>query len=258
MSKRSFGSTGGFNKSTRMVGGRKLTYRPSAPLPGSYRARVSMAAAARYGRRGSKELKGVDTIINSVGVISNTLTSGAAIVPLNLVAPGSGSFNRIGRKISCKNVRIRGSFFITASQAALVQLSDVVRMTVVWDKQSSGAAAINWNTVFQYTPQSGTESEALYSGLKYDNMERFVILRDCTVPVIVQNTSSTVGSNLQAYVPFDEFIDLKGMETTFGAQTATAVVTDINTGVLYVMFRTENGTAALSANTVARLRFHDS
>jgi len=218
--------------------------------PGS---RVSLMAVKRRG-----ELKGIDTLLSSVGVVENTLTTDTDIVPLNLIAPGSGSFNRIGRKVCCKSVRIRGSFFIAASAVASAQTSDTVRMSLVWDKQPSGGAAIAWDTVFKYTPQTGTEANALWAGLRFDNMERFVVLRDQAITVQLSHTSTTAAPSLQGYVPFDIYVDLKGMETTFGAQTATSVITDINTGSLLLMFRSENNMAQLSGNSVARLRFVDS
>jgi len=219
-------------------------------------SRVSLMAAKRFSRA-ALELKGVDTNLVGVGAIDNVLTSTNDIVPLNLIAPGSGSFNRIGRKVCCKSVRIRGSFFIAATAVANAQNSDTVRMSLVWDKQPSGAAGIAWNNVFMYTPQTGTEADSLHAGAKFDNMERFVVLRDQTFAVNLQHTSSTAGSSIQGYVPFDIYVDLKNMETTFGAQTATSVITDINTGALLLMFRSENGVAQVSGGSTARLRFLD-
>jgi len=221
--------------------------------PGS---RVSLMAAKRFSRS-ALELKGVDTLLNTVGTIENDYTSSTDMVALNLIAPGSGSFNRIGRKVCCKSVRIRGAFFIAANDVATVQTSDTVRMSLVWDKQPSGSAMPAWNNIFMYTPQTGTEANALFAGAKFDNMERFVILRDQSFAVHLQHTSSTVDNNVQGYVPFDIYVDLKSMETTFGAQTATSVITDINTGSLLLCFRSENGVAQLSGNSVARLRFLD-
>ena len=221
--------------------------------PGS---RASLMAAQRYIRRG--EVKGVDTLLNTVGQVTNAESGTDDIVALNLIAPGSGSFNRIGRKVSLKNIRIRGSFFINPGAVASAQNADVVRMSIIWDKQPSGAAAISWDQVFKFTPQSGTEADSLYASLRYDNMERFVVLRDQFIKVEMTHTSTVVTTSTQNYVPFDVFVDLKGIETTFNAQTATAVVTDISTGCLYVMFRSETAAAQLSQKSMARLRFSDS
>jgi len=266
MSKRSFGATGGYNKSTRMVGGRKLTYRPSAPVAGSYRSRVSLQAAQRYAK---PEVKGLDTTFTAA--IVSTTNDGSNIVPLNLIPPGSGSFNRIGRKARLLSARIRGAIsFVTTPGSTGIVNGNYVRMLVVWDKQPSGALP-SWNTIFGLTPQTGTETTSLLAPLAYDNMERFSVLKDVMLqpqdllPVGVSATGVTT-----QIVPFDTFISLKNCETTYSGQSATQTISDISSGALYLVFRAlanvaySGGTptvpgnqASIEANSFARLRFID-
>jgi len=249
----------GFNKSTRMIGGRKLTYRPSAPVPGSYRSRVSRAAVAAA--RNALELKGVDVGLTLTPVIATSTTNGSAFL-LNAIAPGSGSFNRIGRKAHLKSLRLKGAFQVSQTPSATGAVGGAcVRMVVVWDLQPNSGSIPTWDVIFGTTDQAGTEASTVLSPLRYDNMNRFHVLKDksydyATVPGNVVSTATQIG-----FMPFDEYINLGGRETNYSGQSATCTTADISTGALYVYFRAQlnDATVAVSvgSNSIARLRYVD-
>ena len=105
------------------------------------RARMAArrAAPARFTQPArAGETKGMDTDISTGSIVSTTNTN-ANISVLNLVQQGAGAWNRVGRKIHAKSVRIKG--FINFSSAPVVATGIIsqcsFRMILVWDKQPS-------------------------------------------------------------------------------------------------------------------------
>lgn len=211
------------------------------------------------------EVKGMDTELTAAGPVVNTTGTNANAVVLNLVRAGTGSWNRVGRKIYPKSLRLKGAFLCAyAAQTTTLNLQDMyIRMVVVWDKQPSGAAIPAWDTVFGVTNQAGGEVSTLLAPPRYDNMDRFRVLKDCMFNSDVQATPATGGSTNQVLVrlPFDEYIKMKGVETVFSGQSEPMTIADISTGALYVFFRASNATANTASVSIeeayARLRSTD-
>jgi len=224
--------------------------------PGS---RVSLMAALR--QRGSVELKGVDTNLTLNPVINTTGTNASSFL-VNAIAPGSGSFNRIGRKAVLKSLRIKGSlnFQMTPSAAGAVDQNSC-RMVVIFDKQPNSGTIPTWDAIFGTTDQAGTEASNISAPLRYDNMDRFQVLKDKTwdVQTVPGNVVST--AVLNQCCSFDEFVALGGRVTTYSGQSATCTIADIATGALYIYFRAQGnaGTALVSvdSDSIARLRYMD-
>lgn len=255
--KRSYSTTGGQAKAMRMIGGKPLTYRPSAPVPGSSRA---LAAAMR--RVGEK--KGMDTALTLTPVIATTSTNGSAFV-LNLIQQGVGSWNRVGRKINLQSVRLRGiaTFEFQVELVTGRLYANTLRMVVVWDKQPSGSAIPTFDSIFGKTAQDGTESTTFLDPVRYDNMDRFTVLRDSVLDAQSEATSDA-GTTLisQVNVSFDEYIKLGSREVVFSGQSAPMTIADISTGALYVYFRADTNSSAQSiisidATSFARVRYTD-
>lgn len=211
------------------------------------------------------EVKGVDTDLTIAGpVLATTGTNGDCFV-LNLVPPGTGSWNRVGRKIYMRSLRLKGSlvFQYAAAVTTANLASNYCRMVVVWDKQPSGGAIPSFDTVFGVTNQAGTESCTILSPPRYDNMDRFKVLKDCVVQFDVEATPPTTGSTniISQRKTFDEYFKVKG-ESVYSGQTATQTIADISTGALYVFFRASLAVASVSQVAVesqswARLRYTD-
>lgn len=222
----------------------------------------AVAAAVRK----TVEKKGVDFPLTIAGPITaSTNTNGDCLV-LDLVQQGAGSWNRVGRKIELQSLRLRGQFIWQYDPVAVTGtlFGNTVRMVVVWDKQPSGAAIPTFDTVFGVTGQDGSETTTFLNPVKYDNMDRFSVLRDCVKemnPRLYNASAGTEGYTVE-YYPFDEFIPLKGREVVFLGQSAPMTIADISTGAIYVYFRTQFGTdnvsdVAISSNSFARLRYID-
>jgi len=136
---------------------------------------------------------------------------------------------------------------------------------VVWDKQPSGAAIPAFDTVFGKTDQNGTEQTNFLDPVRYDNMDRFSVLRDCVMDAKPQVEVPTTAGTLPGAivrVPFDEFITLKNRECVFLGQSTPMTIADISTGAIYVYFRSavaNNDTSdwSIDATSFARLRYVD-
>lgn len=222
------------------------------------------------------ELKGMDTLLNT-GAVTDVLTSNADMVVLNLVQQGSGSWNRVGRSIRNKSIRIKGTALCSINTPSLSLganptgkvVSNTMRMIVVWDKQPSGTLPA-FNNIFGYTEQDGNESVDLLSGMRFDNTGRFQVLLNKVLDGNAQANGGAYANDPQPYqelaYSFDHYIKLGGRETVFSGQSSPMTIADISSGALYVIFRSRLlGTIpsdAATSNFVirdgeARLRYTD-
>jgi len=210
----------------------------------------------------SVEKKGMDTDIDVTAIISTTNTNANAFV-LNLIQAGTGSWNRVGRKTHLKSVRLVGQInwaFVPNTVTGALD-GTYVRMVLVWDKQPSGAAIPLFNTIFGTTSQAGVEAcNDISEPLRYDNMDRFRVIRDCIIEPQAQFTPSFgTGPYLAAPTHFDEYVKLNNLESVYSGQSVPMTIADISTGALYLYFRTLKNLATITANSdaIARLRFTD-
>jgi len=207
------------------------------------------------GRSSMNELKGVDGTTDMNPILSTTNTNGNIIL-LNGISPGSGSWNRIGRKVKLRSLRCKGTVFFRQEAAGAGANSNSVRISVVWDKQPSGAAIPNFDTIFGGTDQTGAESSTYRSNVRYDNTQRFTVLKDMTT-----SEDFYLALTLQSkMVPFDFFINLKKAETVYSGQTSPCTIADISTGALYFIARAQVNNANVFTEinqSVFRLRYED-
>lgn len=211
-------------------------------------------------QKNSGEKKGVDQVLTLSPVIATTSTNGSAFT-LNLVRPGSASYNRVGRKIFLKSLRLTGQAeYLNGFAPTTGNITGgLLRMVVVWDKQPSGALPA-FDEIFGVTLQDGTEQSQVLAPPRYDNMGRFQVLRDCHIQGLPQLTPGTGGSvnEITYYYPFDEFIKLGNRTTVFSGQSSPSTIADISSGGLYVYFRATTGsTMYISSFSNARLRYSD-
>jgi len=262
------------------VGGIKSRSRSAGAASRASRARltnatnrfmgVSRARASNYvGRQsnvrqvvGNLAKKGMDTDVSiAAGSVIDTTTTNASSFVLNLVQQGAGSWNRVGRKIVPKSLRIKGTaiFTMTPLFSSGAQAGNTLRQVVVWDKQPSGGAVPTFDTIFGITAQDGTEScPDITCPPRYDTMDRFQVLSD-TMLCSGDAISNSIGTApyLQKTMEIDTYIPLKVGETLFSGQSAPMTIADINSGALYVFYRARNNLASAQASVdaIARLRY---
>lgn len=211
------------------------------------------------------ELKGVDTILTVAGPVIATTGTNGDVFTLNLVAPGTASYNRVGRKIAMKNLRIRflANYKYAPIATTLSIQGALMRCVLVYDRQPSGAVP-TFETIFGTTLQDGTEAATVLSPVRYDNTARFIVLSDNILNGSVDPGQSAGGTENEVAVSyhFDKFIPLKGLETVYSGQSSPCTIADISSGGLYLYFRATSSTDefidwSVSSTSFARLRFVD-
>lgn len=204
----------------------------------------------------SVEKKGVDGTFTSSPTLSSLNTNGQSWY-LNLIGQGTASHQRVGRLVNLKSLRVRGTYALATDIN-----SNAIRMTVVWDKTPSGGNPPVWEEIFGHTNDDGSEGAFITDSVRYDNMQRFKVLRDTYVPLTAgfyPATPTTGLSTIAAVKTFDEYIDLRGLTTSFNDTSTLPVNASITTGGLYLYFRAYHQSTDnfVTASGSWRLRFTD-
>lgn len=229
-----------------------LKYTPViGPQRMKFQVRPNMRQQVAQNTMARAEVKGVGGTLDHTPILATTNTNGSSFV-INLVQQGAGSWNRVGRKIRMKSLRIKGlirTILTTAMQ------NQTVRMVCVYDKQPSSGAIPTFDTIFGETDQLGAEGSGFLYNVRYDNTLRFSVLKD----KVITTDFNIIAGERQTYC--DEYIKLKGLETVFSGQSNPMTIADISTGAIYVYFRAEaNAAGILSSdvvNSTYRLRYYD-
>jgi len=241
--------------------GRSLSRQPTVVYTGP---QTWVNAGSTMGMRsgGDSETKGMDTPLTIANVVA-TVDSNQSMIPLNLVAPGTGSYNRVGRKIFMQSVRIKG---LCRSQLKYDGttgdiLSNTLRCLLVYDSNPNGVLPV-FNEICGRTVQNGGEDTKFMDPLRFDNTGRFRILREWVweaTPLCYPDAGTA--RLLVQTLHLNEFVDLKGLPTNYSGQNATCTIADISSGGLYFVARARaNGTDDyfnITDNLMCRLRYTD-
>jgi len=239
--------------------GAKAPYKKPRASGGQAPRRIVIERPLAYRSTQGLELKSMDTNVDlPAGNVLATLTTNGAIAPLNLIQPGTGSWNRIGKRIRMKSIRYKFTAQMAATGVAEI-INNGLRVTLVYDKQPSGAAIPAWDVIFGSTTQAGVEAATTYlENQRVDNTGRFTVLKD---DVFTSDLSSVVAAGTCEWqCNVDRYVKLKSMETIFSGQSNPCTIADISTGALYLIFRAEinNGfTRWQIKDSVCRLRYYD-
>ncbi len=205
------------------------------------------------------ELKGMDTqLYLAAGSVLSTTTNSNGVLPVNLVQQGTLSSSRIGRKIKIKSLRLTIPWELHANIVSGTGIisDNILRVTVIWDKQPSGALP-NYSEMFGRKEQDGSESSQVLDNLNYDNTDRFQVLSDTKIPSRI----GTDGGNGMVCIGLHERYIKVGRETVFSSASTPMTISDISSGGLYVIFRALYNTAdnryVIPTEAIARLRYTD-
>lgn len=209
------------------------------------------------------EVKGVDTDV-SLATVPTTTNDNSGFVVLNLIQQGTGSWNRVGRKAYMKSVRCTLDAVLAVTTASPNNVAaPCLRIALVWDKQPSGGSIPTFDTIFGHTLQDGTEASSVLDAVKYDNMDRFRVLKECFInpnPGILNSGMSGSGVYTLHFYE-DIYLKLK-KETVFLGQSSPMTIADISSGALYLVYRTVSDTDtddkwSINTTSFARLRYTD-
>jgi len=185
------------------------------------------------------------------------------ITALNLIQVGSSMFNRIGRKIEMRSVRLTAQISTMAVTRATTT-PDYYRVMIIYDRQTNGANPAMADFL-QDTEQTGTNTTTAYSGLNMNNRERFVTLMDKKITLPQATNTAGVLTNIfpndcDLPIRIDEFRKLRGLTTHFKADSNPAVIGDIATGGLFMVnlaYTQANGTELYQMAWNVRLKYVD-
>lgn len=175
---------------------------------------------------GSADSVNTNGALNATGTISG----------INLIQVGSSMFNRVGRKIQLRSVRLRCHVIPIQGATRTNSVPDLGRVCVVYDKQTNGAFPVLAD-VYQDTEQSGANTQTALTGLNMNNRDRFISIIDKMV--MLPSGTITNGYLTEAYPDngennstLDEYRKLN-LHTYYKADSNPAVIGDVATGGLY-------------------------
>jgi len=204
--------------------------------------------------------KVLDTDVSAIGFSSASVLSN-----INHILPGGEIFNRTGRRTRTKQIRVRGYIIPTGTNVGVVD-ADMVRIGLVFDKQSNGVAPLTAGTIWGQIDSAGSFSTSSLAFANTAYRDRFLILReefvllpalaatgalDTIDPLTLNNWN--VNSKGRYLVDFTVDCDL---ETIYGGSAGT--IADISSGGLFVVAQVNTTLATgwqFTFNT--RIQFED-
>lgn len=166
------------------------------------------------------------------------MNSTGTIECINLIQVGSSMFNRIGRKIEMRSIRLVCDLSTINATRATID-SEIGRIMVIYDRQTNGANPAMADFL-QDTDQLGTNTTSPLGGINMNNRERFVTIIDKKITVPQATDTAGVLTNvfpndIQIPTRIDEFRKLRGLTTHYKADSNPAVIGDIATGGLFII-----------------------
>jgi len=192
----------------------------------TYRSRRGKVKRARYGaKRVPRSL--VRAVVDAaherktiaLQSFATAVGTGSTFTLVNPLNQGTGATQRIGRDVVNDKINVR-----YAINGAAINTADMVRVLLVWDKETKGAAPVAAD-IFTNT----TAGYMQVSSLNEDNLgNRFVVLMDNLHAIQPPTTTS---------YPFIGCVkSVKVNKTTHYYNTNVGTVTDIDSGSIYLVY----------------------
>ncbi len=186
------------------------------------------------------ELKFHDVVLSSPGISSTGTITSASLV---LIAQGTSESERIGRRITIRQINLRYSTSKNGV-ATSATTSDTARVIIYVDKQCNGATAIVTDVL---------EDTTFQSFYNLSNSSRFRFLVDKTYDLNCSSGGGTTVFSFGENVVNDTYSIVCRIPIEYtGTTTAITEIRSNNVGIITI---SENATSAF--NGVARIRFSD-
>jgi len=199
------------------------------------------------------------------GIVDTFNTNQSSCI-LNPIQEGAGDYQRIGKRVNLKSIRLRGTIALKSKTPAVVSSGYNTincRLVVVYFREQL-AAIPDWNAVFNCVDPIGTKFSNLNAPLASSVMNSVVLLMDRMynnvqlAPLALTNTDNVYNC------PFDEYLDLGGAGATFQGTANPITAANITSGMLVMYMRADwdsiaagEGQAYIYENSIARLRYTD-
>lgn len=203
--------------------------------------------AGYYGRyqRGG-ELKFFDT---DIATAFGSIDANLELVNLNIIVQGNTESNRIGRKITLRRVDCKGILTLPTTATA-ASTSNVVKLMLVCDKQTNGAAFVAADLL---------ETDDFGSFNNLANSSRFKIIQTKTYSQQSQAGSGRGSTDTLSYgedVVFFKMGATLNLPIEFDNSATTGVVTSQRSNSLWMVAISTSGHSIMT-KAQARVRFTD-
>lgn len=180
----------------------------------------------------------------------------ATLLCLNCPTQGTGATNRDGRLINMDSIQLTGvvAFAPQANQTA-ADTQPVIKIWLVLDRQTNGGTGTGIDSENVYTNPIATAIGGLAPLRNMLFSKRYKVLKEIMIDT-KQLAITYDGADVEqegAQIPFQCFVDLKGMKTEFNGNAGT--VGDIVTNGLFVLAASSSTQMAPLLTYNARLRF---
>jgi len=177
--------------------------------------------------------------------VSQSISATGSVYCLNLVGNGVEYFQRIGRIINIRALRLR--FSIQPTAAATPMLDQRFRVCLVLDKQPNGGSLPVVADMLQQVSAISAE--------RYDLRHRFVFLKDWFYQLgRTDSTATQAVSSSASYVSEDIYLKLN-LNTVYGS-TSAVLAPESGALILFAISSSIPDSAAISFNS--RIYFTDS
>lgn len=194
----------------------------------------SMSEAAIQGKRAYQATLGPETKFIDAGFVNTAQTTTMSLVQMNIMAQGTTNTTRVGNKVQCRGIEVRGSVGLPTSPDNAVN----VRVGLVVDFQANGVVPTVgeiWNNL--------APAPNVFAHRNLNYIERFKVLKDELIGL------SADGPGIQPFVwhiPADFVTKYIGNAGT---------IADIETGALYFYSYSDETTAATNPLLAVTARF---
>lgn len=181
---------------------------------------------------------------------------------VNLVQQGTGLPQRIGTKVTSKGLQIKLNVVRTNINQNNPQ---TCRFMVIYDRQPNGTYPAT-NQVLTILTQANVNGTGIFTSMLNPTFkERMTVLRDkiWTLPPVNATLSSTVMTlpgNAERTLIIEDYIKLKGLQTTFNGTANPMTIAQMQTGAVYILVfgsATANTTDGWQIGGNVRYTFYD-
>lgn len=186
-----------------------------------------------------------------VATVAGAEADPATALSLAAIAQGDGESNRDGRQVRLVSLQMRGYLSWAASDTTAFPTRGVVRILVVWDKQTNGAQ-LNAEDVL-LDPTDTDHDLIAMRNLQYS--QRFQVLKD----FFVGKPPTTSGGDADSFATgaatqeFNCYIKLPNIPVTYSG--TTAAIGSITDNSLHVIAITNSTNTVPTLRYISRVRF---
>lgn len=237
---------------------------PQTKIIGTPRASGSLGYSRARTVQTGEALHFLDLLVDEIALATSTAGAGMEVNPasqlcLNAMVQGDAVTQRMGRKITCKKLHIKGLVQIPAADTvtAAVRNDYFVDIWIVLDKQTNGGTAtgIDSENVF-LSDHNDADMGGATMVRKMNFSDRYKVLKHHRIFLRPQVTFDGTDAMVhEAVAPFEINLKLNDIVTTFQSGDSQGTVSQIVDNSIHFLAVTNNAVNAPTISYRSRLRF---